>query len=207
MRTHRQVEATREIARPGRLRRWLGLDSLRVSPRSTPSDGTTKTVHWKDVKHTSPKVTMYTSPVGPRPSREDEDRLRREPRIDTNVPGTLNPYSNPSPTMAQYHPYSPPNPPLQQQQPAYSNYTSSRPSSSAAHQMLPTNNQGPPARQPTSPADVRGSAYPPREAVKSTYYDPTSEHRDGASSWSRQSPYTGRSPQVRNIRACSCQGS
>ena len=92
------------------------------------------------------------------------------------------------PNHSHHHAYSSPTngtnpPPLQQQ---YTSSYTSRPSSSSNMQ---TNVGVSPGRYtPRSPTNgfaqpVRG-AYSPRETSKSTYYDPTSEHRDNSSTWS-----------------------
>ena len=140
---------------------------------------------------------MYHSPVLQRSPTEEDDRLRRD-----NLAGTstqhLPPFSARSPPHSHFHSYSPTN--GTHSQPAYTNY-SSRPSSSAAMAGI---NQSPRIGPPPSPTSnglshINRSTYTPRELSTSTYYDPTSEHREGQTSWNH-SQYPRRSPiQVRNL--------
>ena len=105
-------------------------------------------------------------------------------------------YGSRSPTMAQplHQGYSTPmngTMPSSSSQHHYNTNYGSRPSSSAAMQV----NSGPsPSRPPPPPhsptngvAQPSRNAYSPREAPKSTFYDPTSEHRESPSAWTAQS--------------------
>ena len=144
---------------------------------------------------------MYHSTAVSRSSMDEDDRLARDTGSRPGSAVQQPPYSARSPLVSHYHNHSPTKPSVQQSgYPAYS----SRPSSSAAMQMPPTINQSGGLGQPHSPTNglshLNRSAYTPRETSKSTYYDPTSEHRDINASWNH-SPYAGRSP-IRVSEAC-----
>lgn len=119
-------------------------------------------------------------------------------RRDTRASSTshqLPPYSSRSPTMSHYHGYSPQNGSMQHQR--YDSAYASRPSSSAA-MHIPTNvNQSPRLSTPASPTNGLSqpsrSGYSQREPVKTTYYDPTTDHRENSSSWNPHS-YNSHSP-------------
>ena len=137
---------------------------------------------------------MYHSSAVRLSPREEEDERRRDKRIDTNVQ-QLPSYSARSPKVSHYHGYSPTNGTLQQ--PGYGNAYSSRPSSAAAMQMSSSINQSPRLGPPPSPTNgsqhLSRASYTSRDQKPAYYYDPTSEHREGALSWNH-SPYAGRSP-------------
>ena len=142
---------------------------------------------------TSIHPTMYHSPGIRRSSTEEDGRLRRDSRASTTAQHIPS-YTAPSPTQAHFHNYSPPN--GNHQSSTYNTY-SSRPSSSAAMQMPPSINQSPRLGPPPSPTNglshLNRSAYAAREPGTSTFYDPTSEHREAQVTWT-QSPYPGPSP-------------
>ena len=133
---------------------------------------------------------MYTSSAIHRSPVEEEERIGREKRANPSVQ-QLPPYSARSPTMGQFGEYSPKN--GANPQSSYNSY-SSRPSSSAAPQIGPALNRSPRLGPVASPTNgVSRASYSARETSKTTYYDPTSEHRDTGNNWSH-SPYAGRSP-------------
>ena len=152
---------------------------------------------------------MYPSSAVQRSPTDEEGRARRDRTGSASY--HLPPYPTRSPTMAHYNPYSPPNGPPQQ--PVYNTgYAStSRPSSSAAMSVPSAFNpnqsprQGPPQSPTNGVTHTSLASYTPRDQGKSTYYDPTSEHRESQSSWN-QSSYANRSPiQVRyclGIKSC-----
>lgn len=165
---------------------------------------------------------MYNPPSVHRPSDAEEEDRRRDTRAGSQQhrqpPLHPSPYNSHSPSMISHHQQQQqqqPPPPANPHHHAYSPSTngtipplsqpytptySSRPSSSSNMQ---TNVGVSPGRYPThSPTNgfaqpARG-AYSPREVSKSTYYDPTSEHRDNSSTWN--APTYNRSPvQVRTL--------
>ena len=143
---------------------------------------------------------MYQSPAVKRTPAEEEEYLARD-KMAGSGNHQLPPYPR-SPSMGRsYHNYSPTN--GSHPQPSYGNY-GSRPSSSAAMHAPPPVNQSPRLGQPQSPsnglAHINRPAYQSRETASSTYYDPTSEHRERDSTWTASS-YAGRSPgQVCRIK-------
>ena len=137
---------------------------------------------------------MYHSSTVQRSPMEEDDRLGRDGRAGPGIQQQP-PYTARSPLTNHYHNHSPTKPSAQQS--GYPSY-SSRPSSSAAMQMPASVNQSPRlGQQPHSPTNgpslINHSVYPPRDQGKSTYYDPTSEHREVNPSWNHSS-YAGRSP-------------
>ena len=110
--------------------------------------------------------------------------------------------------MGHYASYSPTNggPPSQA---GYTPAYASRPSSSAAMSVPPgmTSSQSPRLGPPLSPPHglpppLSRSNYPSQhQTAKSTYYDPTLDHREGSAGWTQPSPsYVNRSPsQVRHL--------
>lgn len=134
---------------------------------------------------------MYSiSSPGLQRSSDEDERLRRDSKINVNAqqPPSLTARSpthvfSYSPTNGT-HPQSP-----------YNQY-SSRPSSSTALPMpTPTGvspRLGPPP-SPKSNGPAHNSIYVPRDGSNSTFYDPTSEHREGQTG--RNQPlYSSRSP-------------
>ena len=115
------------------------------------------------------------------------------------------PYDGRSPTHAHRHSFSPTN---GSHPPATYNY-SSRPSTSSAAPMTSSINQSPRLGPPPSPTSnglshTSKAGYGAREQTGSTYYDPTSEHRDSSSTWNptgynsrstHPSPVSARFPQ------------
>jgi len=136
---------------------------------------------------------MYPSPGVQRSPTEENGRKRRDSMASSGVP-QLPRYPARSPTQTHFHAYSPTN--GNHQSSTYNTY-SSRPSSSAAMQMPPTINQSPRLGPPASPTNgfshLNRPTYSTREPGTSTYYDPTSEHRESSMTWA-QSPYPGPSP-------------
>lgn len=127
---------------------------------------------------------MYHSPVIQRSPKEDEEHMRRDDRANSNSQ-QLPPYKARSPSAPQFPHYSPSN----GTQAAYNGY-SSRPSSSTALPMTSSITRSPRLGRPHSPnglSHLNRGGYPhaPREAGSSTYYDPTSDHREGSSSWNQ----------------------
>ena len=143
---------------------------------------------------------MYNTSLVQRSPIEDEERVRRDSLAGTNNQ-PLPSYSARSPTQTHFHSYSPTN--GTHPQANYGIY-SSRPSSSGAMAVTPSINQSPRLGPPPSPklnghSHMDRPAYTPRESNSSTYYDPTSEYREGQLGWS-QSQHATRSPiQVRII--------
>ena len=137
---------------------------------------------------------MYHSPVVQRSPTEEEDRMRRDTRAGSTS-HQLPSYSSRSPTMSHYHSYSPPNGSVQHQR--YDSAYPSRPSSSAAMHISPSINQSPRLTTPASPTNglpqPSRNSYPQREPVKTTYYDPTADHREPSSSWNPHA-YSSHSP-------------
>lgn len=131
---------------------------------------------------------MYpTSSTGLQRSDED-DRHRRDSTIAVNTQ-QLPPFDARSPT--HYLPYSPPNGTHPQSPYQYS----SRPSTSATANM-PTSispRLGPPPSPKSNRLPYSLAGYSSREPGNSTFYDPTSEHREGQSTWSG-SQYPTNSP-------------
>ena len=121
---------------------------------------------------------MYHSPAPPlQRSPKEDDRIRRDSKVTVNTQ-QLPPYSARSPT--QFVPYSPTN--GTHPQSPY-NQTSSRPSTSAM--AMPSGispRLGPPPSPKSNGLPPNNSAYTQRESSSSTYYDPTSEHREGSQS-------------------------
>ena len=140
---------------------------------------------------------MYHSPAPPsQRSPKEDDRIRRDSKVTVNTQ-QLPQYSARSPT--QFVPYSPTN--GAHPQSPY-NQTSSRPSTSAAMAMPSgiSPRLGPPPSPKSNGLPPNNSAYTQRESSSSTYYDPTSEHREGSQSRS-QSQYNIQSPiQVCQIK-------
>lgn len=138
-------------------------------------------------------LAMYHSPVVQRSPTEENGRKRRDSMASSGVP-PLPPYPARSPTQTHFHAYSPMN--GNHQSSTYNAY-SSCPSSSAVMQMPQTVNQSPRLGPPPSPTNglsqLNRPTYPAREPGTSTYYDPTSEHRESSMAWA-QSPYPGPSP-------------
>ena len=135
---------------------------------------------------------MYHSSVIQRASTEEDDRLRRESMAGPSAQQIAS-YAA-SPPQAQFHAYSPTN--SNHQTSTFNSY-SSRPTSSAAMQMPHNVNQSPHLGPPQSPTNglshINRPAYSSREPGTSTYYDPTSEHREGPATWAH-SPYPVPSP-------------
>ena len=137
---------------------------------------------------------MYHGPAPPlqRSPRED-DRIRRDSKV-TVMTQQLPQYNARSPT--NFVPYSPTN--GTHPQSPY-NPSSSRPSTSGAMPMLSgiSPRLGPPPSPKSNGLPTNSSIHIQRESSNSTYYDPTSEHREGSQTRS-QSQYNIRSPvQVR----------
>ncbi len=137
---------------------------------------------------------MYHGPAPPlQRSPKEDDRIRRDSKATVNTQH-LPQYNARSPT--QFVPYSPTN--GTHPKSPY-NQSSSRPSTSAAMQMPSgiSPRLGPPPSPKSNGLPPSNSAYTQREPSISTYYDPTSEHREGSQSRS-QSQYNMQSPvQVR----------
>lgn len=135
---------------------------------------------------------MYHSSAVHRSPTEDEDRGGRDKRAGSNIQ-QLPPYTATSPSMAQYPSYSPTN--GTHQQPPFSSFPP-RPTSSAAMPIPHPISHSPrlgSAHSPTNGlSNINHATYTPRESGKSTYYDPTSEHRESNAGW--PSPYSSRSP-------------
>ena len=115
-------------------------------------------------------------------------------------------YTANSPPTARLSPYSPTS--RSHHQLAYSTQYSSRPTTSTPS-ALPLSsgiNQSPrhgPAPSPTANglSHINTSIYPPRESSNSTYYDPTSEHREGTTLWGHSHSSTRSPRQVCTIDA------
>ena len=143
---------------------------------------------------------MYSSTALQKSPAEEEDRVGRDKRANSNV--QMPPYSAHSPPVAQYAGYPSPKSSNVQQSSTYSsnNNYSSRPSSSAAAPIVSSLNHSPRLGTAASPTNglsqINRAPFSSREPppTKSTYYDPTSEHRDANSSSWAHSPYAGRSP-------------
>lgn len=134
---------------------------------------------------------MYPTPAsGLRRSPDEDDRLRRESKVAVNTQ-QIPPFTTArSPT--QYLAYSPTN---GTHPPSPFNQYASRPSTSAAI-AIPSGispRLGPPPSPKSAGPGHGGSAYLAREAGNSTFYDPTSEHREGQTSRSH-SHYPTHSP-------------
>lgn len=133
---------------------------------------------------------MYHGPAPPlQRSPKEDDRIRRDSKV-TVTTQHLPQYNARSPT--HFVPYSPTNgthPKSPYNQP------SSRPSTSAAI-SIPSGispRLGPPPSPKSNGLPPSNPAYTQRDSSSSTYYDPTSEHREGSQSRG-QSQYNMRSP-------------
>lgn len=135
-------------------------------------------------------ICIMYSASSPGLQRSDEDdRHRRDSTIVVNTQ-QLPSFTARSPT--NFLPYSPTN--GTHPQSPYNQY-SSRPSTSTTVNM-PTGispRLGPPPSPKSSGPTHHSSAYGSRDAGNSTYYDPTSEHREGQATWS-SSQYPTNSP-------------
>lgn len=136
---------------------------------------------------------MYHSPQSGlrRRSSEASDRIRRDSQVSINAP-QLPPYNFANPNSpTQYSPTNGTHP-----QSPYIQHRTSRPSTSAA--MVKPSCISPPLGPPPSPkfngVPQRSPSYTHRE-VGSSYYDPTSEHRENQG-WSN-SRYPKSPVQVR----------
>jgi hypothetical protein len=138
---------------------------------------------------------MYHSPINQRSSMEEDGRSRIDSMSNS---GVQPPYAVMSPTQAHFHSYSPSN--GNHPSSTYNNY-SSRPTSSSTMQLPPAINQSPRLGPPPSPtmnvldrlAHINRSGYAAREPGSSTFYDPTTEHRESSATWA-PSPYQAHSP-------------
>lgn len=148
---------------------------------------------------------MYHSPVLQRSPTADDERLRRDnmalPAAQPPPPYTAN-----SPPNSRLSPYSPTS--RSHHQLAYGTHYASRPAALTTS-ALPFSsgiNQSPrhgPLPSPTSNGlnHINTSTYPPRESSNSTYYDPTSEHREGITAWGHSQSSTRSPRQVCTIDA------
>lgn len=149
---------------------------------------------------------MYHSPVLQRSPTDDDDRLRRD---NMAVPAAQPPptYTANSPPTSRLSPYSPTS--RSHHHLAYGAQYSSR-STASIPSALPLSSgiyQGPrhgPSPSPISNglSHINTSMYPPRESSNSTYYDPTSEHREGTIAWGHSHSSTRSPHQVCTIDAC-----
>ena len=143
---------------------------------------------------------MYHSPAPLQRSPIEDNRIRRDSKVTVNTQ-QLPQYSARSPT--QFVPYSPTNgihPPSPYNQP------SSRPSTASAMSMPSgiSPRLGPPPSPKSNGLPPNNAVYTQRDPNSSTYYDPTSEHREGSQTRS-QSQYNIRSPvQVCQTRTRLC---
>ena len=143
--------------------------------------------------------TMYHSPAFQRSPTEEDDRLRRESLKGSNIQQQHHTHYDGRSPNAQLLSYSPTN--GSHPQLSYNAYPS-RPSTATNIPISSTVSQSPRLGPPPSPttnglSHINKSSYIPREAGSSTYYDPTSEHRDGPMNWNHPG-YASRSPvQVR----------
>lgn len=113
-------------------------------------------------------------------SPDEDDRLRRDAKAAVNTQQL--PSFNNARSPTQYLPYSPTN--GTHPQSPYNNPYSSRPSTTTA-MAIPSGispRLGPPP-SPKSSGPAHGGAFLHRESSSSTFYDPTSEHREGQTSW------------------------
>ena len=153
------------------------------------------------VRCCTPLSIMYHSPVVQRSPTEEDDRLRRDSLAGAGVQQHPH-YDGRSPTHAHLHSYSPTN--GSHSQGTYNGY-SSRPSTAAAVPLPSGIGQSPRLGPPPSPtlngfSHMKQSGYLLRDTGASTYYDPTSEHREGSVNWG----HSAYSPvQVRRIL---CEG-
>lgn len=138
-----------------------------------------------------PLSIMYHSPVVQRSPTEEDDRLRRDSLAGAGVHQHPH-YDRRSPTHAHIPSYSPTN--GSHSQGPYNGY-SSRPSTAAAMPLPSGVGQSPRLGPPPSPTSngfshMKQSGYMPRDPGASTYYDPTSEHRDGPANWGHSGGYS-----------------
>ena len=141
---------------------------------------------------------MYHNSVTRWSPIEEDERARRDNMAGSSV-HQLPPYVSRSPTLNHYSSSSTNGHHPSTAHPTYA----SRPTSSAAMPASINISQSPRLGPPPSPTNGRlnlnrPAGYTPREPGTSTYYDPTSEHRESTTTWA-PSPRPAYSPlQVRN---------
>ena len=147
---------------------------------------------------------MYHSPVyrrSPPPISDEEDRLRRDNMGSSTIIQHHPPYDGRSPTHAHLHSFSPTN----GSHPTATYSYSSRPSTSSAVPMASSISQSPrlgplPSPTPNGLSHISKTGFGAREQTGSTYYDPTSEHRETSSTWN-PSGYSSRSAHPSPVSA------
>ena len=149
---------------------------------------------------------MYHSPVLQRSPTDDDDRLKRERTAASTTTQPPPSYTANSPTNSHFGPFSPTS--RSHPQLAYGTQYPSRPTPTPSALPLPSGmSQSPRHGPPPSPTSnglthINTSMYPPRESGNSTYYDPTSEHREGSMAWGHSHSSTRSPRQVCTIGAC-----
>lgn len=145
---------------------------------------------------------MYHSPVLQRSPTDEDERLRRD-NMALPAAQPPPPYSPPNSRSSPYSPTS-----RSHHQLAYGAQYPSRHavSNTSALPLSSGINQSPRHGPPPSPTSnglshINTSMYPPREPSNSTYYDPTSEHREGITAWGHSHSSTRSPRQVSTIDA------
>ena len=149
---------------------------------------------------------MYHSPVLQRSPTDDDDRLKRERMAASTTTQPPPSYTANSPTNSHFSPFSPTT--RSHPQLAYGTQYPSRPTPTPSALPLPSGmSQSPRHGPPPSPTSnglthINTSMYPPRESGNSTYYDPTSEYREGSMAWAHSHSSTRSPRQVCTIDTC-----